>query len=81
MDFTFTGIDIHMDEAHMTNQWIDQGKLTASDGSERDLFGSAIPISADIIVVIASGGDSKQGSVYVFYHDTLSRIYFPLIAR
>jgi hypothetical protein len=47
-------------------QWIQQAKLTASDGAESSIFGSAIAISGETIVVGAVGDNADQGAAYVF---------------
>jgi hypothetical protein len=55
-----------------SGKWIQQQKLTVSDGSDGDRFGWAVSISSDgnIIVIGAPlvnvGGRSDQGSSYVF---------------
>ncbi len=41
-------------------------KLTASDGAAGDVFGIAVAISGDTVVVGAPGDNSSQGSAYVF---------------
>jgi uncharacterized protein (DUF2345 family) len=46
--------------------WLQQGKLTASDGAASDNFGNAVAISGDTVVVGAYGDDSYKGSAYVF---------------
>jgi hypothetical protein len=50
--------------------WTQQQKLTASDGTARDHFGSSVAISGDTVVVGASqadvGGNYHQGAAYVF---------------
>jgi uncharacterized protein (TIGR03437 family) len=50
--------------------WIRQQKLLAGDGSANDIFGDAVAISGETIVVGARGddigGNSDQGSAYVF---------------
>ncbi|MBS0195559.1 MAG: hypothetical protein JSR77_02270 [Planctomycetes bacterium] len=50
--------------------WTQQAQLIAAGGAGGDLFGQAIAISGETIVVGASGADvgvnSNQGSVYVF---------------
>jgi uncharacterized protein (DUF2345 family) len=46
--------------------WLQQGKLTASDGAASDNFGHAVAMSGDTVVVGAKGDDSSKGSVYVF---------------
>ena len=46
--------------------WVQQAKLTASDGEGGDYFGNSIAISGDTVVVGARGDDSYNGSAYVF---------------
>jgi FG-GAP repeat len=50
--------------------WSQQAKLTASDGTTSDLFGSAVSVSGDTVVVGAPGdtpfGVVGAGSAYVF---------------
>lgn len=49
--------------------WVEQPKLTASDGIARDYFGSSVAVDSDIIVIGAGGDDdhgSGSGSAYVF---------------
>jgi len=50
--------------------WQQQQKLTASDGASGDLFGGAVAISGDTVVVGADGDNigtnNNQGSVYAF---------------
>jgi hypothetical protein len=50
--------------------WIQQARLTASDGAPGDLFGNSVAISADTLAVGAPGDDigfnADQASVYVF---------------
>ncbi len=65
-DFTLAGAEVRMGDLLAIDQWIEQGKLTASDGAERDVFGSAVAVSGDTIVVGAVGDDAEQGSAYVF---------------
>jgi uncharacterized repeat protein (TIGR01451 family) len=45
--------------------WTEQQKLTASDGSDLDLFGSSASIDGDTVVVGAPAGGAA-GSAYVF---------------
>ena len=54
------------------SQWTQQQKLTASDGSPGDAFGSRVAIEDGVIVVGAPSDDAQfvnQGSVYVFRFD------------
>jgi uncharacterized protein (TIGR03437 family) len=50
--------------------WFEQQKLTAGDGAPSDLFGTAVALSGDTIVVGAGsdniGANNNQGSAYVF---------------
>lgn len=48
--------------------WMEQARLTASDGGWYDLFGSSVGISGNTVVVGApsEGDDSSGGSAYVF---------------
>ncbi|MTI29232.1 hypothetical protein E1171_00235, partial [Cytophagales bacterium RKSG123] len=51
------------------NNWIEQAKLTASDGVADDRFGRSVSISGDYIVVGAYFDDDKgekSGSAYLF---------------
>jgi hypothetical protein len=49
--------------------WIQQAKLTASDGAANDSFGSSVSISGDYAVVGAHSDDGGTGSAYVFHWD------------
>ncbi len=53
--------------------WVQQVKLTASDGQEDDLFGCSVSISGDYIVVGADLDDNgiypDSGSVYIFWRN------------
>ncbi len=50
--------------------WVEQAKLTASDGAAGDRFGHSVSISGDYVVVGANLGDAEgvpdSGAVYVF---------------
>ena len=48
--------------------WIEQAKLTASDGDSYDSFGVSVAVSGDIAVIGTNGIDST-GSAYVFHFD------------
>jgi len=55
--------------------WVQQQKLTASDGTANDVFGCAVSISGDYAIVGAYGDDDKGtdgGSAYIFYFDGTS---------
>lgn len=51
--------------------WTQQQKLTAADGAATDVFGKAVAIAGDTVVVGASSADSvanvDQGAAYVFF--------------
>jgi len=46
--------------------WVEQQKLTASDGGAGDVFGSAVAIDGDVAVVGAPLGFFQAGAAYVF---------------
>jgi hypothetical protein len=46
--------------------WGEVRKLVASDGSSGDIFGHAVALSGDVIVVGAPFEDSDRGAAYVF---------------
>jgi hypothetical protein len=55
-----------------TALFVEDAKLTASDGAESDFFGVSVSISGDTVVVGANWDDDKgddSGSVYVFERD------------
>ncbi len=57
---------------HDGTEWVQQQKLTASDGTAGDSFGCSISISGDYAIVGAHGDDDKgdfSGSAYIFKHD------------
>jgi len=55
------------------SEWVEEEKLTASDGSTYDYFGGSVAISGDTAVVGADGSDGGSGyysgSAYVFRYD------------
>ncbi len=56
--------------APVTNPWIQQQKLTATDGSPGDVFGYAVDLSGHTVIIGAAGRNvrknSGQGAAYVF---------------
>ncbi|MCX5635489.1 MAG: FG-GAP repeat protein [Planctomycetota bacterium] len=55
--------------------WVQQQKLTASDGAASDQFGYSVSISGDYAIVGAYGDDDKgsaSGSAYIFKRDGTS---------
>jgi len=46
--------------------WTEQQKLTASDGTFSDFFGTSVAISSDTVVIGARGDNTESGSAYVF---------------
>ena len=52
------------------SQWVEQAKLTASDGETDDWFGRSVSVSGNTALVGASvGGSIDEGSAYVFRWD------------
>ena len=54
------------------NSWVEEAKLTASDGADGDSFGDSVSISSDTALIGAPGNDgngSHTGSAYVFRYD------------
>ncbi|MCU0595456.1 MAG: FG-GAP repeat protein, partial [Desulfobacterota bacterium] len=52
--------------------WLQQAKLTASDGAEGDAFGVSVAVSDQTIIVGAEGDDDygqDSGSAYLFYQN------------
>lgn len=57
------------------HQWTEQAKLTASDGSPDDFFGTSVALAGDTLVVGASQDDqfnANSGSAYVFVRAGIS---------
>ncbi|MDH3268698.1 MAG: T9SS type A sorting domain-containing protein, partial [Ignavibacteria bacterium] len=54
--------------------WIEEQKLTASDGAEDDDFGGSVSISGDYAIVGAEWDDGGQGSAYIFRRNGTSWI-------
>ncbi len=46
--------------------WVEQQKLTASDGEVNDAFGTTVAISGDTVIVGATGDDVATGAAYIF---------------
>ena len=46
--------------------WVDEHKLTASDGAAGDRFGFSVSLDSRRVVVGADGDDSSRGAAYVF---------------
>ncbi|NJP08008.1 MAG: hypothetical protein HC837_21510, partial [Chloroflexaceae bacterium] len=53
-----------------TNAWGEVAKLTSSDGAASDVFGTAVAISGNVVLIGAqlhdTGGNSNQGAAYLF---------------
>ncbi|MBW2291481.1 MAG: hypothetical protein JRG89_07880 [Deltaproteobacteria bacterium] len=50
-------------------RWVEEAKLTASDGAADDLFGRAVDVDGDVIVVgaqQADGSGASSGAAYVY---------------
>lgn len=73
---TFDGIGsvyvFRYDAAKMT--WVEEQKLTASDGGPDDSFGRAVSTSGDFVMVGAPNYNSSAGAVYVYFWDGSSWI-------
>ena len=55
--------------------WIEQAKLTASDGMDEDLFGYSVSISGEYVVIGSHYDDdngSESGSAYIFHRSGTS---------
>jgi len=51
------------------SMWVEEQKLTATDGAASDIFGSSVSVSGDVVVVVAPQDDdsgSDSGSAYVY---------------
>ncbi len=51
------------------DNWYQQAKLTASDGTDLDIFGKSVSMSGDYVVIGATGNDDNgynSGSAYIF---------------
>jgi hypothetical protein len=46
--------------------WVEEQKLTASDGAAGDRFGFSVSVNGDTVVVAAPNDDDRIGSAYVF---------------
>ncbi|OHB72768.1 MAG: hypothetical protein A2V70_13935, partial [Planctomycetes bacterium RBG_13_63_9] len=51
------------------NQWVEEQKLTPSDGAPGDWFGRAVAIDGNVAVIAAVRDNDDLGSVYVFRFD------------
>jgi len=51
------------------SNWVQQQKLTASDGAPQDFFGISVCLSGDVCIVGAKRDDSLTGSAYIFRYD------------
>ena len=78
-DYAIVGADGHNENGSNTGaayifkrigtDWIQQAKLTASDGAAYDYFGGSVSISGDYAIVGAMGNDEKgsnSGAAYIF---------------
>ncbi|MHC4698577.1 MAG: FG-GAP repeat protein, partial [Planctomycetota bacterium] len=54
--------------------WIEEAKLTASDGTAHDEFGNSVSVSGDIAVIGAFGDDDYSGSAYAYRYNGSSWI-------
>lgn len=51
------------------DSWVEQQKLTASDGKEGDIFGGAVSVSGNTILIGANKVNGFSGAAYVFQFD------------
>jgi hypothetical protein len=51
------------------SQWMEQAKLTASDGAAYDNFGYSVAIDGNTAIVGAYYGNTRKGSAYIFSFD------------
>jgi hypothetical protein len=51
------------------SEWVEEAKLTASDGAYGDRFGRSVAVSADTAVIGAVFDDRGTGSAHVFRYD------------
>jgi len=51
------------------SSWVEQAKLTASDGDDDDLFGETVSLLGDYAFVGAWRDGVVSGSAYIFHHD------------
>ncbi len=49
--------------------WVEEQRLTASDGADFDEFGAHIAIDGDVILIGATSHDGLRGAVYVYRYD------------
>jgi hypothetical protein len=65
-DFDNSAQQISDHESSIMTNWLQQAKLTASDGAINDVFGCSVSIQGEYAAVGAYGDDSNRGSVYIF---------------
>jgi hypothetical protein len=46
--------------------WTQQAKLLAADGAQRDLFGTAVALGPNTLLIGAAGCNAYQGAIYVY---------------
>jgi len=63
------------------DQWGQVQKLTAADGAADDIFGIAVAMSGDTVVVGADGDDSDRGATYVYQEAMSYYIYLPSVLK
>jgi len=51
------------------SNWVEEAKLTASDGEASDYFGEAVSVSGGVAVIGATGDNYSRGSAYVFRYN------------
>jgi len=48
------------------NTWVEQAKITASDGAASDFFGGSVAISGNLAIVGSRNNDGSVGSAYIY---------------
>lgn len=57
------------------SNWLEEGKLNASDPEAGDQFGYSVAVSGNTIMVGAIGDASDAGAVYVFRYDEMGMVW------
>jgi hypothetical protein len=74
------GDDSNTGSAYLFNNsgssWIEEQKLTASDGESDDLFGNSVSINKNIAIVGAYADNNFKGSVYAFNYTSTNGTEF-----
>lgn len=52
--------------------WIEEQRLTASDGASWDFFGNNVALDGPVALIGADGNNNSSGTAYIFRHDGLT---------